>query len=77
MNCLEMIFIRSVATLLSHMLLVQLEIFSPYIHYWGQFFTTIRWQIWHIFDPSPPKKCRRLKSMVPNILHYVGRKPWA
>ena len=25
----------------------------------GSFFTTIRLQIWPIFDPSPPKKCRR------------------
>ena len=30
-----------------------------------QFFTTIRRQIWPIFDPSPPKKCRRLKWMLP------------
>ena len=30
-----------------------------------QFFTTIRRQIWQIFNPSPPKKCRRLKWMVP------------
>ena len=29
--------------------------------YRRQFFTTIRQQIWQIFDPSPPKKCRRLK----------------
>ena len=31
-----------------------------------QFSTTIRLQIWPIFDPSPhPEKCRRLKRMVP------------
>ena len=30
-----------------------------------QFFSTIRRQIWQIFDPSPPKTCRRLKWMVP------------
>ena len=30
-----------------------------------QFFTTIRQQIWQIFDPSPPKHYRRLKWMVP------------
>ena len=37
--------------------------------YRRQFFTTIRWQIWQIFDPShpptPTKKWRRLKWMVP------------
>ena len=34
-----------------------------------QFFTTIRRQIWQIFDPSPPTKCRRLKWMVPMNFH--------
>ena len=29
------------------------------------FFTTIRLQIWPIFDPSPPKKCQCLKWMFP------------
>ena len=33
----------------------------------GSFFTTIRQHIWPIFDPSPPKRCRRLKWMVPYI----------
>ena len=32
--------------------------------YRRQFFITIRWQIWLIFDPFPPRKCRRLKWMV-------------
>ena len=32
---------------------------TPLPLHW-QFFTTIRRQIWPIFDPSPPKKCRRL-----------------
>ena len=31
-------------------------------------FSTIRRQIWQIFDPSPPKTCRRLKWMVPKSL---------
>ena len=26
-----------------------------------EFFSTIRRQIWQIFDPSPPRACRRLK----------------
>ena len=43
--------------------------------YRRQFFSTIRRQIWQIFDPSPPKACRRLKWMVPNKiipgLYYV------
>ena len=26
----------------------------------GSFFTTIHWQVWQIFKPSPPKKCQRL-----------------
>ena len=38
--------------------------------YRRQFFTTIRWQIWQIFDPSLPKKCWRLKWMVP--IWYVA-----
>ena len=40
-------------------------IFLPLPLYRRQFFTTIRRQIWQIFDPSPPKACRRLKWMVP------------
>ena len=36
-------------------------------HYHWQFFTTIRQQIWQIFDPSPPKQCQRLKWMVPKF----------
>ena len=39
--------------------------FGPLPPYRRQFFTTIRRQIWQIFDPSPPNKCRRLKWMVP------------
>ena len=39
--------------------------FWPLPPYRRQFFSTIRWQIWQIFDPSPPKTCRRLKWMVP------------
>ena len=39
--------------------------FLPLPPYRRQFFTTIRRQIWQIFDPSPPKTCRRLKWMVP------------
>ena len=42
--------------------------FWPLPPYRRQFFTTIRRQIWQIFDPSPPKKCRRLKWMVPLIV---------
>ena len=30
-----------------------------------QIFTTIHRQIWQIFEPPPPKNCRRLKWMVP------------
>ena len=41
--------------------------FRPLTPYGRQFFTTIRRQIWQIFDPSPPKQCRRLKWMVPNM----------
>ena len=40
--------------------------FWPLPPYGRQFFTTIRRQIWQIFDPSPPKQCRHLKWMVPN-----------
>ena len=36
--------------------------------YHRQFFTTIRRQIWQIFDTSPPKQCRRLKWMVPKMM---------
>jgi len=36
-----------------------------------QFFTTIRRQIWPIFDPSPPKECRRLKWMVPKYERII------
>ena len=42
------------------------QIFTIFDPYSRQFFTTIRRQIWPIFDPSPPKACRRLKWMVPN-----------
>ena len=39
---------------------------------------TIHWQIWQIFDPYPPKTCRRLKWMVsyfPAIyLHLIFEK---
>ena len=42
--------------------------FWPLPPYRRQFFSTIRRQIWQIFDPSPPKACRRLKWMVPNIV---------
>ena len=40
----------------------------------GSFFTTICWQIWQIFDPSPPKNCQRLKWMVPKCkkLQYIS-----
>ena len=31
-----------------------------------QFFSTLRQQIWQIFDISPPKRCWRLKWMVPH-----------
>ena len=41
--------------------------FRPLSPYRRQFFSTIHRQIWQIFDPSPPKTCRRLKWMVPNI----------
>ena len=33
--------------------------------YRRQLYSTIRRQIWQIFDPSPPKTCRRFKWMVP------------
>ena len=39
--------------------------FWPLPPYRRQFFTTIRRQIREIFNPSPPKRCRRLKWMVP------------
>ena len=35
-----------------------------------QFFTTIRRQIWQIFDPSPPKKCQHLKWMVSFLIFF-------
>ena len=47
--------------------------FDPYPPYRRQFFSTIRRQIWQIFDPSPPRACRRLKWMVPDLeyrLHH-------
>ena len=40
--------------------------FWPLPLYCRQFFSTIHRQIWKIFDPSPPKTCRRPKWMVPN-----------
>ena len=40
-----------------------------------QFFTTIRRQIWQTFDPSRPKKCWRLKWMVP-IERRKEKKRW-
>jgi hypothetical protein len=43
--------------------------FWPPPPYRRQFFTTIRRQIWQIFDPSPSKKHRRLKWMV-SLLFY-------
>ena len=48
--------------------------FWPLPPYRRQFFSTIRRQIWQIFDPSPPKTCRRLKWMVPKItwFHYFN-----
>ena len=42
--------------------------FWPLPPYHRQFFTTIRRQIWQIFDTSPPKQCRRLKWMVPKMM---------
>ena len=45
-----------------------LTIFEPYLPTLGSFFTTIHRQIWTIFDPSLPKKCRRLKWMVPKVI---------
>ena len=53
-------------------------LFWPLPPYCRQFFSTIRRQIWQIFDPSPPKTCRRLKWMVPkgsftNYIYKIGR----
>ena len=45
-------------------------LFWPLPPYHRQFFSTIRRQIWQIFDPSPPRACRRLKWMVP--MHIVS-----
>ena len=45
------------------------KIFDPY-PLRRQIFTTICRQFWPIFDPSPQKNCRRLKWMVPFLLHY-------
>ena len=42
--------------------------FRPLPPYRRQFFSTIRWQICQIFDPSPLKTCRRLKWMVPYVM---------
>ena len=44
--------------------------FRPLPPYRRQFLCTIRRQIWPIFDPSPPKACRRLKWMVPKETYY-------
>ena len=41
--------------------------------YRRQVFTTIHRQIWQIFDPFPPKQCRRLKWIVPkSTLLLIG-----
>ena len=45
--------------------------FWPLPPFRRQFFITIRRQIWWIFDPSPPKTCRRLKWMVPNFANLI------
>ena len=47
-------------------------LFWPLPPYCRQFFSTIRRQIWQIFDPSPPSACRRLKWMVPNVKEMSG-----
>ena len=48
------------------------KIFDPYPLPWAVF-TTIRRQIWSNFDPSSPKKCRRLKWMQYLISRYHTR----
>ena len=35
--------------------------------------TTLCRKIWQIFDPSPPKKCRRPKLMVPKLRYPCFR----
>ena len=41
--------------------------FWPLPPYRRQFFNTICRQVWPIFDPYPPKTCRRPKWMVPYL----------
>ena len=49
------------------------DLVDPYPPYRQQYFTTIRRQIWQIFDPFPPKQCRRLKWIVPkSTLLLIG-----
>ena len=55
--------------------LANFHTFWPLSPYCWHFFSIVCRQIWQIFDPSPPKVCRRLKWMVPYFVNWHSLVP--